>query len=167
RQLSALRGWARSSPILGVAFGVVLLGAVGLPGMAAFEARGALTELALPAPFDVFVLLAAFAPVVYLGRILVAGLDRMSEPVRSARSTRPSLRGLRPGGWTSVPVAATARAVPAAVRENRFAIAAVTAVLAAAVGLAVATVGLGPGGPVQPLGDEPGGTGSSLGINGP
>jgi hypothetical protein len=135
--------------------------------MAAFEARGALTELALPAPFDVFVLLAAFAPVVYLGRILVAGLDRMSEPVRSARSTRPSLRGLRPGGWTSVPVAATARAVPAAVRENRFAIAAATAVLTAVVGLAVATAGLGAGGSDQPLGDEPGGPGSSLGIDGP
>lgn len=159
RRLSELGGWARSSPILGLAFTLVLLGAVGLPGMATFAARGVLTELALPAPLDVVVLLAAFAPVAYLGRILVVGLDRMSEATRGAEGTRPRLRGLRPEGWTGTSVAAAIGTVPSAVRANRFVLAAGSAVIAAVIGLAVATGGLGATGSDQPLGGEPGATG--------
>jgi hypothetical protein len=159
RRLSELGGWARSSPILALAFGLVLLGAVGLPGMATFTARGVLTELALPAPADVVVLLAAFAPVVYLGRILIVGLDRMADAGRAAEGTRPRLRGGRPDGWSGISVATVIRSVPGAVRENRLVLAAGSAVIVAVIGLAVATGGIGAAGSVQPLGGEPGTTG--------
>lgn len=147
RRISALRGWARSSPILGLAFAAVLGGAVGVPGMAAFAARATLVELALPAPLDVAVLLAAFAPLAYLGRILVAGLGSTSEEVRAAGDLRPTLRGLRPGGWTGASAVIAARSIPDLVWSNRFVLAASSALAVAAIGLAVAIGGLGAGEP--------------------
>ena len=162
RRLSELRGWARSSPLLAVALGLVVLGAVGLPGMATFAARGLLTDAAVAAPFNLVVLLAAFAPVVYLGRVLVVGLDRMSDAVREAAGTRPRLRGIRPAGWTASSVVVLARAIPAAIRTNRLVLAAGSAVLVAVIGLAVATAGVGGSALDQPLGDEPGTTEPSV-----
>lgn len=155
RHLSELGGWARSAPLLGLAFGLALVGAVGLPGMATFAARATLTGEALASPFDAFVLLAAFAPLAYLGRVLVVGLGAPSEAVRAAERTMPRLRGIRPTGWTASTAAAAARTVPDAIRTNRFAIAAAAALLVAVVGLGVATVGLGSNGADQPTG-EPG-----------
>jgi NADH-quinone oxidoreductase subunit N len=160
RRLSELGGWARSSPILGLALALVLLGAVGLPGMATFAARGVLTELALPAPFNAAVLLGAFAPIVYLGRILVVGLDRMSDASRAAQGARPRLRSLRPDGWTGTSLATGIRAVPVAIRGNRFVLAAGSAIVVAIIGLAVATGGLGATGSDQPVGGEPGANGT-------
>ena len=156
RRLSELRGWARSSPILAVAFALVVVGAVGLPGMATFAARGVLTDLALASPLDVLILLAAFAPLVYLGRILIVGLDRMSEAVRSADGTRPRLRAVRPEGWTGLSPMETARAVPDAVRTNRFVLAAGSALLVSVIGLGVAIAGLGATASDRPFGGEPG-----------
>ena len=166
RRLSELRGWARSSPLLALVFVVVMLGVVGLPGMATFSARGVLTEAAVASPFDLFVLAAAFAPVLYLGRILVAGLDPMSDAVRGADGVRPRLRGIRPAGWTAGSVAVMARAVPAAIRTNRFVIAAGSALLVAVIGLGVATAGLGQAAADQPLGGEPGVTEPSAPVEG-
>jgi hypothetical protein len=145
----------RSSPILGLAFALVLVGAVGLPGMATFSARGILTQLALPAPFDSLVLLGAFAPIVYLGRILVIGLDRKSDAARAAEGALPRLRGLGRGAWTATSVAAVIRAVPGALRENRFVLAAGSAVIVGVIGLAVATGGLGSAGSDGPFAGEP------------
>ena len=142
RRLSELRGWARASPLMGLTLVLVLVGVVGLPGMATFEARGLLVGAAVAAPLDLFVLAAAFAPVVYLGRILVVGLDRMSDTVRSGERTLPRLQGIRPAGWTGVSATILARAIPAAIRANRFALAAVSALLVSIIGLAVATAGL-------------------------
>jgi formate hydrogenlyase subunit 3/multisubunit Na+/H+ antiporter MnhD subunit len=162
RRLSELRGWARSSPILGVGLVIVLAGAIGLPGMASFAARGLLTEAAIATPFNVFVLLAAFAPLVYIGRILLVGMDRMSDAVRSVETARPRLRGLRPEGWTGTSVASAARAAPdvlrTAVQVNRFALAAASAVLVAAIGLGIATAGLGSAASDQPRGADAGAT---------
>lgn len=146
RRLPDLRGWARSSPILGIGFTIALIGAVGLPGMATFAARGVLTDLALGSPLAALVLVAAFSPVIYLGRILVLGLDRMSEVVLSAEEARPRLRGIRPGGWTGVALLRAARAAPDAIRANRFVIAAGSALLVAAIGLGIAAAGTGPAG---------------------
>ncbi|MEW5991171.1 MAG: proton-conducting transporter membrane subunit [Chloroflexota bacterium] len=143
RHLSELRGWARSSPILALTFAVVLLGAVGLPGMATFAARNLLTETVIASPFDLFVLAAAFGPVIYLGRVLAVGLDRMSDAVRGAAGARPRLRGIRPAGWSTRSVVVVARAVPGALGANRFALAAGSALLVAVIGLGVATAGLG------------------------
>ena len=47
-RLDDLGGWARHSPALGVAFAGILVAAIGLPGMALFEARTDLVEGALP-----------------------------------------------------------------------------------------------------------------------
>lgn len=151
RRLSELGGWARSSPTLGIAYGLVLFGAVGVPGMATFTARGVLTELALPAPFDLLVLLAAFAPIVYLGRILVIGLDRMSPAARAAEPSRPRLRAFRPAGWTGGSIAGVIRGVPGALRENRFLLAAGCALALAVIGLAMAAGGIGAPGSDQPI----------------
>jgi len=170
RRLSELRGWARSSPLLALTFVVVALGAVGLPGMATFAARSLLTEAAVASPFDLFVLAAAFAPLVYLGRILVVGLDRMSDAVRGSEGTRPRLRGFRPAGWTAGSAPAVVMAVPtafqAAIRANRFALAAGSALLVAVIGLGVATAGLGGAAVEQPLGGELGVTERSSPIDG-
>jgi NADH-quinone oxidoreductase subunit N len=136
-----LRGWARRSPILGLALALVLLGAVGLPGMASFEARATLIRLAVPGPLAMVVLLAAFAPVVFIGRLLVGGVDAMAEPVRSATHATARIRDFRGAGWADDD--SPLRAVPAAVRANRYPLAAVGAVLAAILGLSVAIGGLG------------------------
>ena len=149
-----LGGWARRSPLLGLALLLVLIGAVGLPGMAAFDARADLVRLALPGPIGVLVLVTAFAPLAVLGRLLVSGVDAMAEPVREATHVAPRLQG-RADGWADdrSPV----RLVPAAIRANRQPLAAAAAVLVAFVGLAVAVSGLGStavGG--SPAGDQTG-----------
>jgi NADH-quinone oxidoreductase subunit N len=152
RRLPELRGWARSSPILGACLVVVIVGSVGVPGMAAFNARNVLTGTALASPFDFFVLIAAFAPLLYLGRILVVGVDRMGDAVRSGERTQPLVRGLRPEGWTGGSVQGYLRVLPGAVRANRFALAAASAVLVAVIGLGVASVGIGAVPTDQPIG---------------
>lgn len=146
RRLSVLHGWARSSPVLGIAFVVVLIGAVGLPGMAAFEARGALIERAVGAPLGTVVLLAAFAPLIYLGRVLAAGVGRTSDAVLAAGDLGPALRRFQPEGWTVTSAVTVVRAVPGLVRANRFTLAAASALAVALIGLAVATGGVGPAG---------------------
>ena len=135
-----LGGWARRSPLLGLALLLVLIGAVGLPGMAAFDARANLIRLALTGPIGVLVLVTAFAPLVVLGRLLVSGVDAMAAPVREATNVAPRLRG-RADGWADDP--SPVRLVPAAIRGNGRPLAAAAAVLVAFVGLAVAVNGLG------------------------
>jgi len=136
-----LRGWARRSPILGTALIVVIAGAVGLPGMAAFDARGKLIELAVPGPVGILILLAALAPIVFLGRLLLTGVDAMSGPVREATRADVQLRGGRADGWADDP--SPLRVAVAVVRTNRHALAAAAAVLTALIGLGVAVGGLG------------------------
>ncbi|MES2210880.1 MAG: proton-conducting transporter membrane subunit [Chloroflexota bacterium] len=135
-----LRGWARRAPILGVAFAIVIIGAIGLPTFAGYEARATLLRLALPGPVSTLVLIAAFAPAIFLGRLLVDGVGAMSPLVRA--STGASLVGRgSAGAWAGdrTPV----RMLPAVIRANRLALAAAAAVLAATVGLSVAIGGLG------------------------
>ena len=47
-RLADLGGWARHAPALGVGFGVILIAAIGLPGMSLFEARATLVGSAMP-----------------------------------------------------------------------------------------------------------------------
>jgi formate hydrogenlyase subunit 3/multisubunit Na+/H+ antiporter MnhD subunit len=156
-----LAGWARRSPILGATLAIVLLAAVGLPGMANFDARGTLIRLAMPDPIGVLVLVAALAPLVYLGRLLLTGIDAMTETIRLAVQAVPRLRPERDGGWALD--ASPIRAAPAAIRANRLPLAAAAALLVAVVGLAVATGGLGStqagglpfGGQPAPSGEQP------------
>jgi hypothetical protein len=101
-RVADLRGWALRSPILAVAFILVVIASVGFPGLAVFEARTSLVDLALDAPLASLVLLATLAPLAYYGRLLVIGLsrpDRVLEPVDAWRPylVAPDLTGM--GRW--------------------------------------------------------------------
>jgi formate hydrogenlyase subunit 3/multisubunit Na+/H+ antiporter MnhD subunit len=161
RRLPELRGWARRSPVLGLAFAFVMLGAIGLPGMAAFGARGTLIDLAVPGPIAAVALLAAFAPVLYLGRILVAGTDAMAESVRLATHAGPRRPDGAVDGWATG--ASPLGKGLSAVRVNRHPLAASAVVLAALLGLATASTGLGS---TSVSSDGPGGSGAG-GVAGP
>lgn len=71
-----LRGWAIRAPVLGVALAVIVLAAIGLPGLAAFEARRSLVDAALGGPLVWLVFLGTFAPLAYYARLFVVGLSR-------------------------------------------------------------------------------------------
>jgi formate hydrogenlyase subunit 3/multisubunit Na+/H+ antiporter MnhD subunit len=71
-----LRGWIVRSPLLAVAFGLIVAAGVGFPGLAAFDARGSLVELAVDGPLAALVLIGTLAPLAYYGRLLSIGLGR-------------------------------------------------------------------------------------------
>jgi NADH-quinone oxidoreductase subunit N len=87
-----LRGWAVRSPILAVAFGLIVIASVGLPGLVAFDARRSLVDLALDGPIATLVLIGTLAPLTYYGRLLVIGLGRPAGPVDLATDWRPHLQ---------------------------------------------------------------------------
>lgn len=87
-RVADLRGWALRSPILAVAFVLVVIASVGFPGVAVFDARTSLVNQALTGPLATIVLLGTLAPIAYYGRLLVIGLarpDRVVEPVNAWR----------------------------------------------------------------------------------
>ena len=101
-RVADLRGWARRSPILAIAFVLVVIAGVGFPGLVAFDARTAIVELALDAPLATLVFIGTLLPIAYYGRLLVIGLsrpDRVLDPVNAWRPhlTLPDLTGL--GRW--------------------------------------------------------------------
>jgi hypothetical protein len=118
-RLVDLRGWVRASPPLAVAFGLIGLGAVGLPGMAIFGSRLALITGAISGPLVSIVFLTALAPVVYLGRIFLAGFGPSTAAVAAAASPRPRWSGGRASGWSGRHVREIARALPAELISNR------------------------------------------------
>lgn len=93
-RIADLRGWAVRSPILAVAFGLIVVAGVGLPGLVAFEARSSLVALALDGPIASLVLIGTFAPLTYYGRLLAIGLGRPAGPVDPATDWRPHLQRL-------------------------------------------------------------------------
>ena len=135
-----LRGWARRAPVLGLAFGILILGAIGMPTFAGFEARATLISLALPGPVGTLVLVTAFAPIIFLGRLFVDGLGAGAIPVREATGIGPNLDLGRSVAWAGDRT--PKRVVPALIRMNRLPLAAVAAILAALVGLSVSIGGL-------------------------
>ena len=101
-RVADLRGWARRSPFLAIAFVLVVIAGVGFPGLVAFDARTAIVELALDTPLTTLVLIGTLLPIAYYGRLLVIGLsrpDRVLDPVNAWRPqlTLPDLTGL--GRW--------------------------------------------------------------------
>lgn len=99
-RVADLRGWALRSPILAVAFILVVVASVGVPGLAVFDARTSLVDLAFDGPLASLVLLATLAPLAYYGRLLFIGLsrpDRVLEPVDAwrPRVVAADLTGLR------------------------------------------------------------------------
>lgn len=84
-----LRGWVIRSPLLAAAFGLIVVAALGFPGLAAFEARGTLVDLAVDGPMAALVLLGTFAPLAYYGRLLSVGLGRPDGPPDPEIDWRP------------------------------------------------------------------------------
>ncbi len=88
-RVNDLRGWVIRSPLLAAAFALVVLSAVGLPGLAAFEARSDLIDLALDAPLTTLVFLGALTPLAYYGRLIAIGVAR-PDGQPGPRTWRPS-----------------------------------------------------------------------------
>jgi NADH:ubiquinone oxidoreductase subunit 5 (subunit L)/multisubunit Na+/H+ antiporter MnhA subunit len=99
-RVADLRGWALRSPILAIAFVLVVVASVGFPGLVVFDARASIVELALDGPLAAIVLLATLAPLAYYGRLLAIGLrrpDHVVAPIDAwrPRVVAPDLTGLR------------------------------------------------------------------------
>jgi NADH:ubiquinone oxidoreductase subunit 2 (subunit N) len=136
-RIGDLRGWAVRSPLLGAVFGLVVVASIGVPGLAGFEARSELVDLALDGLLVPLVTLATFAPLLYYGRLLLVGLARPepgSQPVSTWQPalTRPDVAALRP--WLAT-----------AWRANRALIATGMAGLLALLALAVMVGAIGAG----------------------
>ena len=88
-RIAELRGWAVRSPLLTIAFGLIVLASLGVPGLAAFEARRSLVTLAIDGPMATLVLLGSLAPLAYYGRLLSVGLARPDGPPDPGQGWRP------------------------------------------------------------------------------
>lgn len=86
-----LRGWIVRSPLLATAFGLIVVAGLGFPGLAAFEARSTLVELAADGPLTVLVLVGTLAPLAYYGRLLSIGLGRPDGPADPEVDWRPRI----------------------------------------------------------------------------
>ncbi len=103
-----LRGWIFRSPLLGAVLAAVVLASIGLPGLAAAEARGDLVRLVLDGPLAVLVLAGTLGPLLYYGRLVAIGLDRPTSATVTRIPWRPvvaafdltNLRGWSIRTWT-------------------------------------------------------------------
>jgi len=91
-RVAELRGWAVRAPILGGVLGLVVVASIGLPGLAAAEARADLVELVLDAPFAVMVMFGTLSPLLYYGRMFAVGIERPGSRPRVA--WRPVVSGV-------------------------------------------------------------------------
>ncbi|MGH2474189.1 MAG: proton-conducting transporter membrane subunit, partial [Candidatus Limnocylindrales bacterium] len=64
-KVNDLRGWMFRAPLLAVVLGAVVLASIGVPGLAAAEARGRLIELVLDGPLAIIVLVGTLGPLAY------------------------------------------------------------------------------------------------------
>jgi len=143
-RLVDLRGWMRASPGLAVALGIIWVGAVGLPGMAIWEARIALVNATIQGPLGLLLLLVALTPVLYLGRVVVTGAGTMSAAVTNGPSARLRWTGGREAGWSGrgLSLRAIRRALPAKLRANRAPLTGYAVILLAIVGFIIAIIGV-------------------------
>lgn len=159
RRLPELAGWARRRPVLGVALAAIAVAAVGLPGIAAWDARTRLAALSLPAGLDLLISVAPVVAIAIYGRILWIGARPEGPVVRAGASDRP--------GWPTAlphrPMVGRGSmervferlghglgagldilwAGPAAARRNRAPIASIAVLALAGLALAVSGGGLG------------------------
>ncbi|HET9851197.1 MAG TPA: proton-conducting transporter membrane subunit [Candidatus Limnocylindrales bacterium] len=142
-RLADLGGWARHSPVLGVSFAAILVAAVGLPGIAIWESRSSLITSAMPGFAAIVTPLIATMPVIYLGRIALAGVEPIGRAVAAGPSGRPSWKGVRTAGWSKGGLLDVLRAVPVEVRANRVPLMALGVLLLAAMAVVTAIGGTG------------------------
>ena len=99
-----LRGWVRRSPILAIAFVVIAVAGIGFPGLAAYDARTTLVDLAVQSPISTVVLVATLAPIAYYARLFVIGVappDHVLEHPDAWRPRLGSIRGTGVRAWLS------------------------------------------------------------------
>lgn len=142
-RLDDLGGWARHSPALGVGFAGILVAAIGLPGMALFDARIALVSDAIPGIGQFLGLVIAAMPAIYLGRIGYAGIAPIGAAVAAGPSGRPRWTGGRAAGWSEGPLTQAIRAIPTELRANRAPVTAFGVLVLALMALLTATGGAG------------------------
>jgi formate hydrogenlyase subunit 3/multisubunit Na+/H+ antiporter MnhD subunit len=142
-RLADLGGWARRTPVLGVSFAAIVIAAIGLPGMALFEARSVLLTTALPGIGAVLAILVALMPAAYLGRLGLAGIGPITMTVAGAPSGRPRWTRGRAGGWSGGTMLSLVRAVPAELRANRAPLMGAGVLILAAMALVTAMGGAG------------------------
>ena len=93
-RIADLGGWAIRSPILAIAFGATVIASIGLPGLAAFQARGELIALTLDGIPAIIVWLGVLSPVVYYGRLFLVGIGRADPRGAGAAGWRPRVAPL-------------------------------------------------------------------------
>jgi hypothetical protein len=142
-RLADLGGWARHSPALGVAFAGIIIAAVGVPGLALFDARTALISDSMPGFGGIVALLVALMPLVYLGRIALAGVGPISTAIAAGPSGRPRWSGGRAAGWSEGSRVQSLRLLPGAARANRAPLMAIGVVVLAAMALLTSMGGAG------------------------
>jgi formate hydrogenlyase subunit 3/multisubunit Na+/H+ antiporter MnhD subunit len=142
-RLADLGGWARHAPLLGIAFGTIVLAAIGLPGMALFDARAGLISGSMPGFGTILALLVTAMPAVYLGRIALAGVAPISAAVGGGPSGRPKRTRGRAAGWSGVPLRQAIVALPAEARANRAPLMALGVLALSVMALATAAGGAG------------------------
>jgi formate hydrogenlyase subunit 3/multisubunit Na+/H+ antiporter MnhD subunit len=142
-RLADLAGWARHSPALGVAFAGIIVAAIGLPGMALFEARATLISGATGGLGGILTIAISVMPAVYLGRIALAGVSPIGSAVGAGPSGRPRWTGGRAAGWSGGPLAQAIRAVPAELRANRAPLMVLGVIVLAVMAVATAMGGAG------------------------
>ena len=150
-RIEDLRGWALRAPLLAVGLVLVLCASVGLPGLAAFEARASIVAQLVDGPLAAVIFAATFLPVVYYGRLLAVGLRRPFGP-RTGPDARPRIR--------AVDLTDLGGSLAALGRENRVPVASALTILLAVVALTVSAGGFGApqaaeGGPPTTLAGRP------------
>jgi len=118
-RLAELGGWARRAPVLGAAFGLTWLAAIGIPGTALFDARTTLVFGAVPGLGGIIVVVLALTPIGYLGRVAITGL---AAPVGAVAALPPMVLrvpGARASGWSPASIRQLARSLPGSAREYR------------------------------------------------
>jgi NADH-quinone oxidoreductase subunit L len=140
-RLADLGGWARRAPVLGAAFILAAVAAVGLPGTALFEARRVLVTSAIDGPLGLMLLGVAMTPLLYLGRVAFAGIGRMSPAVTAAPPGRLAWGGGRAAGWSRTSARQAVLAIPAELRANRWPLMAVGVVVLAVIGIVLGVAG--------------------------
>ncbi len=142
-RLADLGGWARRSPVLGLAFAGITIAAIALPGFSLWDARLRLVDGSIPGAGAVVALLIAATPAIYLGRIVFAGLAPITAAVAAGPSGGLEWTGGRAAGWSAASLGQAVRAVPGELRANRAPLAALGVVALAAMALATSVGGAG------------------------
>ncbi len=118
--LQDLRGWARKSPILGLALVAIAIATVGWPGSAVFEARSTLVRLALPGQLQFLGLVGALGAIAYYGRLMAVGLLAVGDRVGSSEGERPRWPAPSVTAGVSAAAAGAAASASVAIRAPRW-----------------------------------------------